>query len=122
MVAPYTQATASPNSPQPSLITACSPFSGRTPRCHKRCDIRIPCRFAHPISDLSIQDLPLAAAIGPQAQCDQEHHFLATALTPLAPPFVQLDGLCLHLLAQPDPVELHNSRHIDDGLAMRLLK
>src|SRR2546421_4257932 len=107
-VVPYTQATASPHSPQPSLITACSPVSGRTPRSQRRCDIRIPCRFAFSISDLPIQNLPLATAIGPEAKRDEKHHFLATALMALAPPFVQLDGLALRLLTEPNAVELHH--------------
>src|SRR2546421_12915512 len=105
-VVPYTQAMASPNSPQPSRITACSPISGRRPRSHKRCDIRLPGRFALPIGALPIQDLPSATAICPQPQRDEHHHLLSLALLALALAFVHLDGLCLGLLAHPNAIEL----------------
>src|SRR6202162_2741207 len=75
---------------------------------------RFPCGFALPISHLPIQDLPSATAIGPQPQRDEHHHLLSLALVAFAPALVQLDGLRLGLLAQPNTIELHHGWHIDD--------
>jgi hypothetical protein len=61
----------------------------------------------------------LATAIRPQPQRDQHHRLLSLAL-PLA--FVQLDGLRLGVLAQPNAIELHHGRHIDDRFTARLPK
>src|SRR5216684_7511099 len=113
-VLPYTQAMASPNSPQPSRITACNPFSGRRPRSHNRFYIRLPRRFALPIGHLPIQNLPLATAIRPEPQRDQQHDLFPLALLALASALVQRDGVRLGLLAQPNAIELHHGRHIDD--------
>jgi hypothetical protein len=71
---------------------------------------------------LPIQDLPFATAIRPQPQRDQHHHLLSRALLALPPAFVQLDGLRLGLLAQPNAIELHYGRNITDRLTACLLK
>src|SRR5260370_22032392 len=83
---------------------------------------RLPRRFALPIGDLPIQDLPLATAIRPQPQRDQHYHLLSLALLALTLAFVQLDGLRLGLLAQPNAIELHHGRPIDDRVTARLPK
>src|SRR5438132_6669709 len=107
-VAPYTQATASPNSPQPSASHRLQPFFLTHAPFPEPMHKGLPCRLAFPIGHLPIQDLPLATAIGPEPQGDEQHHFLAGALMPLAPSFVPLDRLCLCLQAQPNAIELHH--------------
>jgi hypothetical protein len=71
---------------------------------------------------LPIQDLPLATAIRPQPQRDEHHDLFPLALLAFAPALVQLDGLHLCLLAQPNTIELHHGRHIDDRFTAGLLK
>src|SRR5947209_9287975 len=122
MVVPYTQAMASPNSPQPSRITACNPFSGRKPRSHNRCDIRLPSRFALCIGHLPIQDLPFATAIGPQPKGHQQHHLLSRSLLALALAFIQLDGVRRGLHPQPNAIELDDSGDLADWFTAPLLQ
>src|SRR5438270_11423976 len=76
----------------------------------------LPRGFALPISDLPIQDLPFATAIGPQSQRDEHHHLLSLALLALALTFVHFDGFRLCLQAQPNAIELHHSWNITNRL------
>ncbi len=72
----------------------------------------LPRRFTLSIRDLPIQDLPLATAITPQPQRDEQHDFLALALLALPLAFVHLDRFRLSLQAQPNAIKLHNGRNI----------
>jgi hypothetical protein len=78
--------------------------------------------LAFPIGDLPIQDLSLATAIGPEPQRNQQHHFLATSLMPLAASFLWFERVCLALHPQPNAVELHDSRNIGAGFTPCLLE
>ena len=121
-VEPYTQARASPNSPQPSASHGLQPVLRPHTPFPQAIDQRFPRLFAFTVGHLPVQDLAFAAAIGPEAKGDQQHHLLACSLMTLALTFVQLDGVRLALHAQPNAIELDASRDIGDGFAVRLPK
>jgi hypothetical protein len=82
----------------------------------------VPTRFVFPIRYFPVQDFPLATAVTPEAEGDQQHHLLAPSLMTLALAFVQLDRLRLGLHPQPNAIELHHRGHIGDGIAVGLVQ
>src|SRR5207302_5721143 len=71
-----------------------------------------PGRLLFLVSHLPIQDAPLAAAIGPQAQGHEHHDAFASLALTLALAAILVDAVLRGLHAEPDAIELHDRRHL----------